>query len=349
MPSESQDDAESNNVIATFLAPLHTPFVEPAIFGTDNPDHIAEYVNDFCLNTLGSAIAEFLFYESSQGAVFGLRLSDDRRVAVKAHQPARSPDFLHAIYKVQHHLATHGFPCPTPILGPTPLGRGYATVEELVDIGVYADAHQPPIRRVMAETLYRLVDLTRGLTHIPGLQPGMLNVLATGRLWPTPHSSIFDFEATAAGSEWIDQYARRARQVLSNSIGETVIGHTDWSVKHFRFVDGKASVIYDWDSLAFEKEPIIVGNAARGFTMTWYLDVPLAPTPDEARSFIAEYEAVRGTSFTKAERVTMAAAATYAIAYTARCENCLDAEAITFPEGSYREALSRFGETFLTL
>ncbi|TMF52461.1 MAG: hypothetical protein E6I32_00610 [Chloroflexi bacterium] len=344
-----QDKAEMNNVIANFLAQWDAAFVELAIFGTSKPDRIAELANDFCQKNLGSAVKEFLFYESSQGAVFGLCLSDDRRVVVKAHQPTRSLDFLHAVYNVQHHLATHGFPCPTPILGPTPLGRGYTIVEELVDTGVYADAHQPSIRRVMAEKLYQLVDLTRGLASIPGLQSGMLNIFATGSLWPTPHSRIFDFEATAAGSEWIDDYARRAKQALSNSVGETVIGHTDWSVKHFRFVDGKASVIYDWDSLALEKEPVIVGDAARGFTMTWHLDVPLAPTPDEARAFIAEYEAVRGSAFTKAEWATIAAAATFAIAYSARCENCLDAEATTFPEGSYREALSRYGEVFLNL
>src|SRR2546421_6398665 len=138
-----QDKAESNNVIANFLAQWDAAFVELAVFGTSKPDHIAEYVNDFCREELSSAVKEFLFYESSQGAVFGLCLSDDRRVVVKAHQPTRSLDLLHAIYNVQHHLATHGFPCPTPILGPTLLGRGYAIVEELVDTGVYADAHQP--------------------------------------------------------------------------------------------------------------------------------------------------------------------------------------------------------------
>ena len=344
-----QDKARSNNVIAVFLAQYDEAFVEHAIFGTSNSDYIAEYMDGFCRKELGSAIADFLFSDSRQGAVLGLRLSDDRRVVVKAHQPSRSLNFLQAVFKVQHHLATHGFPCPMPLLGPIALAHGYAIVEELVDTGVYADAHHPPIRRVMAETLYKLVDLTRGLTSIPGLQPGMLNVLATGNLWPTPHSRIFDFEVTAAGSEWIDHYAWRARQVLSNSVGEPVIGHTDWSVKHFRFVDDKASVIYDWDSLALEKEPVIVGDAARGFTMTWHLDVPLAPTPDEARAFIAEYEAVRGSPFTKAERTTLAAAATYAIAYSARCENCLEYGAATFPEGNYCEALARHGEAFLAL
>jgi hypothetical protein len=177
----------------------------------------------------------------------------------------------------------------------------------------------------------------------------MLNTLGLGTLWPTPHSRIFDFEATAVKSAWIDSYAARAkRQILDNNTGVDVIGHTDWSVKHFRFVGEKVGVIYDWDSLALDKEPIIVGDAARGFTMTWHLEVPLAPTPDEARAFVTEYEAARGTPFSKVERTLLSAAATYAIAYSARCENCLfdDSE---YPLGSYRELLAHHGETFLCL
>lgn len=340
---------ESNNVIAACLAEFETPFVEIAIFGTADPTQIATYVDAFCLNEIGSAIAEYLFYESSQGAVFGLHLADGRRIVVKAQQPARSLDSLAAVYRVQSHLASHGFPCPEPIIGPKPFARGYAIVEELVDDGVYVNAHEPVIRRKMAETLYWLVDLTRDLRNLPGLRPGMLTNFLSHRLWPTPHSKIFDFEATAKGSEWIDSIASKARQaLLLNSAGEAVIGHTDWSVKHFRFINEEVRIIYDWDSLALEKEPVMVGNAARGFTMTWHLNVPLAPTPDELWAFVDEYEAVRGTAFTIAERFTIAAAAAYAIAYTARCENCLDLGATSYPAGSYREALVRFGETLLT-
>ena len=72
---------------------------------------------------------------------------------IKAHPPKQSSEFLTAVYRVQRHLAEHGFPCPEPILGPISLINGHATVEELQDAGIYADAHDPPIRRTMAETL----------------------------------------------------------------------------------------------------------------------------------------------------------------------------------------------------
>ena len=171
----------------------------------------------------------------SQGVVFGLRLEDGRQIVIKVHPPKQSSEFLAAVYRVQRHLADHGFPCPEPISGPLSLINGHATVEELQDVGIYADAHDPAIRRTMAETLYWLVDLTRDFADMPGLQPGMLSRQPGSALWPEPHSKIFDFEATKVGSEWIDQIASKAMQVLSNSPGQKVIGHTDWSVKHFRF------------------------------------------------------------------------------------------------------------------
>ena len=343
------DKHEPNNVIEAHLVESEDLFVEQAIFGTVDSTEIARNVDAFCLAELGSRIAGYLFYESSQGSVIGVQLADNRRVVVKAHPPSQSPGFLAAVFRVQSHLANHGFPCPRPISGPMPLARGYAVVEELVDDGVYADAHEPSIRSTMAGTLYWLVDLTRNLTSLPGLRPGMLSRFMPRRLWPTPHSKIFDFEATAQGSEWIDRIASKARQhLLSSSAGEDVIGHTDWSVKHFRFVDGMVRVIYDWDSLALEKEPIIVGDAARGFTMTWHLDVPVTPTLDELWAFVEEYEAARGAVFTTAERATIASAAAYALAYTARCENCFDPAATNYPAGSFREALSGYGEALLT-
>ena len=271
------------NVIANFINQWNTPFVEQAIFGTGDAVEIAWQVNVFCTAHLSVSVADFLFYESSQGAVFGMQLSDGRRVVLKAHQPDRPLDFLSAMYKVQHYLADHDYPCPRPLLGPAPIGYGHATVEELIDTGVYADAHDPTIRRRMAEMLAQLASLTRNFRNIQGLQSTARGQrLPEGVLWPTPHSRIFDFEATTPGAEWIDALARKARQALAHGVGEMVIGHTDWSVKHFRFQDsqnGKVCVIYDWDSLALERETIIVGEAARGFTMTWHLDVLITPRP----------------------------------------------------------------------
>ena len=37
-------------------------------------------------------------------------------------------------------------------------------------------------------------------------------------LYPEPHSPIFDFVATAAGSVWIDEYARAALAVRDRDV-----------------------------------------------------------------------------------------------------------------------------------
>ena len=89
------------------------------------------------------------------------------------------------------------------------------------------------------------------------------------------------------------------------------------------------------------------GEAARGFTMTWHLDVLITPSQDEARAFVEEYETFRGKAFTRDERATIAAAATYALAYSARCEHCIDPRTEGFPPGSPRAALARYGDRYL--
>ena len=192
--------ADQSNIISAILAEWgdYSPLVEPEIFGTTDPAQIARHITAFCSTELGSAIAGCLFYHVSQGGVCGLCLENGRQIVIKVHPPKQSSEFLTAVYRVQRHLADHGFPCPEPILGPISLLNGHATVEELQDAGIYADAHDPAIRRTMAETLYWLVDLTRDFVDVPGLPAGILSQKPGGALWPQPHSKIFDFEATKA-------------------------------------------------------------------------------------------------------------------------------------------------------
>ncbi len=335
----------SNNVIAEWTSKWSVLFVEKEVFRTTDPDQIARMIDTFCQTELGSAVADYLFFESSQGAVCGLRLIDGRRVVIKVHKFSRSLDFLNAVVRVQHYLADKGYPCPRPLLGPRPLAYGQAIVEELIDEGFYKDAHDPVIRRSMAEMLAWLIKLTHKPETIPGLRPSALDRrLPSSTLWPTPHSKLFDFEATAAGAEWIDDIARKTKEVVSTGAGDLVLGHTDWSVKHLRYVGQHVRIIYDWDSLALDKEPVIVGSAAIGFTYTEFLDVPKLPTREESRAFVAEYEATRGKLFTVEERNTLAAAATYGLSYGARCEHALHPHEAEVPAGSCRETLATFGD-----
>ena len=332
-----------HDVITSWMAKWDTSYVEPIVFGTTDPQKIASLMDVFCKDELGANVADFLFYESSVGAVCGVSFVDGRRVVVKVHQDSRSLDFLQAVVRIQCYLFSHGYPCTKPLLDPRPLAHGIATTEELVDEGEYLQAFDPWVRRSMALMLARLIQLTRKPEAIPGVQTASLDFrLPAGVIWPTPHSKLFDFEATSTGAEWIDEIARQAQEIKLQGAGQLVLGHTDWGIKHFRYVGKKIRVIYDWDSLVFEKEPIIVGHASWYFTYTEFFGGSRLPTGEETRAFIAEYEVARGKPCTYQEHQTLQAAKVYGLAYSARCEHALNPSDTAYPEGSSRSLLAQY-------
>lgn len=207
-------------------------------------------------------------------------------------------------------------------MGPTAVEAGIAVVEELVDRGGRACAHEAAIRAALARGLARMVELCRGFRALPGLGPSLLTAPAGGQLWPEPHDRRFDFAGTAAGAEWIDELAAQARLRLAASAGEMVVAHSDWRAEHVRFEGEEIVAAYDWQSLAMGREPALVGAAAHAFTADWA--IPQArrlPNLDEFRAFVGEYEAARGARFSPAERESIDAAWVYATAYGARCEH----------------------------
>jgi hypothetical protein len=319
------------------------PAVENAVLGTGEPAQIEPLVRAACRDALGAEIAGCAFYEGGVGCVFGLELTDERRVVMKAHGPGVSDARLRSVAAVQAHLANAGFPCPAPIGGPVGVGGGLATFEELIERGAHRDGHEPAVRRAMASTLRLLIDTAREVPAIDGLGRGLLRALPARNLWPTPHDARFDFERTAAGAEWIDRIARNARERLAAAAGQVVVGHTDWSVKHFAFRGDRVAAVYDWDSLAVDLEPVFVGEAVHAFPATWYIETAVAPTPDEAAAFVAEYEEARSRPFTAAEMETVRAAADYAMAYSARCAHSDDPDGVHVAPGTTRDLLARHG------
>ena len=340
-------DLPETGAIASAFASREGRLLALSILGTADEVRIVRDLDSFCTARLGSGVKEAFFCELSVGAAFGLRLYDDRRVLLKVHPPDWTSPFLETVYRVQRHLYARGFLCPEPICGPLPFARGLATVEAFVDEGEFADAHEPEIRREMVRALARVVDLAGEVPDVEGLLQAWKLPPDHG-LWPVPHNALFDFEATVAGAEWIDEIAGKAKKILDNSPGRMVVGHADWSVKHFRFKGGKVSVIYDWDSLRLGRETNLVGHAATHFPYTEYFDVPRRASPEEARYFVEGYESARGAPFSEEERAAVSAAATYGLAYTARCEHAIDAGGEDL-RWSFREALASYGEEYLRL
>lgn len=294
------------------------PFVELAIFECADAYLIAGFLNTFCLRNLGSPIAEGLFHQSSIGSVSGVVLEDGRSVVIKAHQPERSREFLAEVVRVQSYLTERAVFATQVVTGPLPLGRGYAIVEAFTDIGSKADAHRPEIRGALAAGLHAIVQACNPLVETTSLGPALLRS-AGDALWPTPHSKLFDFAASAKGAEWIDDIAERARERM-RPVGDLVIGHSDWRVEHVRFSANTPVVAFDWDSLCCEREPALIGTVANGFCADFSQgDNRQAPTLDEARAFVRDYERARGRRFSAEERRLCGASVAYASAYTARC------------------------------
>ncbi|MFL5912969.1 MAG: hypothetical protein ACJ768_20680 [Gaiellaceae bacterium] len=293
-----------------------------SIFGTTDPDAIWASVLTMCPEAV-----ECFAFEASVGALLGLVVRGGERVALKVHRNA-SAARLAAIQEVQEHLWRYGFPCSRP------LGvRGRGTLEEWRDDGAHRDAHEPDVRRALARLLVRLVTVARAVRPSADLPPFFPR--PGGPLWPEPHNVLFDFEATAAGAEWIDEIARVARERRDTGGSAVVIGHHDWTAKHVRFAGIKATAVYDLDSMSIDFEPVFVGTAAAHFTY----DVEPLPTADEAFQFIADYERARSSPFTRQEQATAWAAAVYGRAYTTRCWHALDGDTTKLALQEYAAAL----------
>jgi hypothetical protein len=338
------------DVIAAHLeewrpGPAH---VELAIFGTDDPAAIAAMLDQFCRQHLGAATEGALFHQSSIGSVTGLVLSRGRQVVVKGQQPERPAALLAELVRVQRYLGARGL-FATPVLcGPAPLGHGQAIVEAFVDAGASADAHDPPVRRALVRSLFQIVSACRPLVGQAALPAHLFSTAPAGELWPRPHSRLFDFAATAAGAAWIDGVAAAAREQRTPS-GDQVIGHGDWRGEHLRLAGGQVAAAFDWDSLVCEPEAALVGMTAHAFTADWSRsDRRQAPTLEEARALVADWEQARGRPFTSAERRLCGAAFAYAVAYTARCGYAVAGDERDRP-GTFQHLLAQYGPALLEL
>lgn len=284
------------------------------VLGTLDPDEIRAVARRYEPET-----EEIFFFAASVGALFGVLRRDGFRVAIKVNRLFRDPAYFADVQRVQSALRAAGFPAPSPLRR-----VGTVTVDEWIAEGEFRDGHEPEVRRALAVTLSRFVEVATA----SGIRPRREFLRPPGALWPKPHNALFDFEATAAGAGWIDEIAAAAR--AAPDAGREVVGHSDWAAKHVRF-DGRLrpTAVYDWDSVTTEREALIAGAAAGSFTYTEELARPVHrwPSPDESEAFLQEYERARGAPFTAAERRSAGAACVYLLAYAARCHHAVGGDA----------------------
>lgn len=317
------------------------PVVERAVFGTDDPASIAAAVEAFCRRELGSPVIATRFWIASVGCVAGVDLADRRTVVVKAHQADRTRAFLSAASAVQRRVADTGLPCPRPLLGPVPLGRGWATVEAYLPDPGPGDGRAPGALEGAAAGLAEVVTASGPPGDVPALREHPQRT-PTGRRWPRPHNDLFDFKATAAEAGWIDELADRARALRDPAGQDTVVGHGDWSSRNVRVRDGRVVAAYDWDSVAAMGEAVLVGQAAATWPLWGDESGPAAASPGEVAAFADAYAAARPAPLSPPVRRAIGPAALWVLAYVARCEHAIDRE-----DGPGVGALRRHGGAYL--
>lgn len=214
---------------------------------------------------------------------------------------------------MQRHLWESGFPCPSPLAGPSPLGAGIATAEEYVPGGRQLECGgESPIR--FAELLWQLMGRTALLRveHRLDLPPPWVAWDHTSPgLWPSASDSDADLNADPE-PRWLNEISVRARTILLAFRAPLVVGHVDWESQNIRWQDGRPLVVHDWDSAATRPEAAIVGAAAAVFARTGEIS---AATLDESDGFLDAYQRERGRRFTTVELGAAWAAGLWVLAF----------------------------------
>jgi aminoglycoside phosphotransferase (APT) family kinase protein len=167
-------------------------------------------------------------------------------------------------------------------------------------------------------------------------------------LYGVPHSPLFDFETTAAGAEWIDDIARRAKALRQQDQSPPVVAHTDWSARNVRFDDKDLLAVYDWDSVALVTESTALGQAAMTWSVTADPGGTVFPELDSVLAYFDDYERARTTPFTSKQRRAAHRAAAYVLAYAARCEHSLAVRRLARPDqDAARLRLADLGEILI--
>ena len=322
--------------------------IERAVFGAVGRDDIDAWLSRHLQARLGGDLAHILFRSGRIAAVYGAALRDGRQVAVKVHRRVADLAYLSAAAACQRRLAEVGYPCPEPLDGPATTDGLTAVVETLCSDGQPGNSHEPNTRRAMAHALVEQLELLRGAA-VDGLVAG---APAWAHYehgpWPQPHDPIFDFTSTPPAFTWLDEVARRAAGVLQQAGPADALAHADWTCGNLRFQHGRVSCSYDWDSLAAAPEPVLAGMAAGCFT-EGSTDGATMPTAAEVIGFLRDYEQARPHPFRDAEQRTAAAAATWVLAYNARCQLSFLPSGGLPPRGSSLHALTTHRDAYLDL
>ena len=126
-----------------------------------------------------------------------------------------------------------------------------------------------------------------------------------GRPVPGAALTAVRLRGTIAGAEWIDDLARRTKEITDRIDSQLRLVHADWRTDNLRVSDHGSAVtaIYDWDSLQLQSEPIALGVVAAMHTVDFMAPGGRHfPTADECLEFAAAAVAARRAPSAVCER-----------------------------------------------
>jgi hypothetical protein len=280
------------------------------LFGTDGLD-------SWCAQQLRAGPVRVLWRTGHLSEVWAVELEDGREVVIKVR--AGSPR-LAACVQVQRLVWSAGFPCPEPLMDPSPFGaQGQVATAEMLVVGGgrLEPGADPP--RLFAEALEWLVRSAATFADVSSLgpcPPWFGGGERRGQLWPKPPDRPFDLNAQA-GPAWLEEIARRVLIRLERSTLPLVVGHADWESQNIRWKEGRLHVVHDWDSVVAGPEAVIAGAGAAAFPAE---ERPTAASIEDTTSFLAAYEVARGRPWSAEEREVAWAAGLWLMAYNAKIE-----------------------------
>jgi len=295
-------------------------------------------------------LGEVLFRAGRIDAVYGVEAADGRRLVLTAHRPPVDLAARRAVVRAQTALAAAGYPSASPVAGPIEVDGRTVTVETLLDAGAPGDPGDPAIRRAMAAGLVEHVAILSALAGLAAAAAPPAWCRYRGGPWPVPHDTIFDFSVTPESHRWLDELAARATAVLLEDRGADpiVVGHADWYPGNLRFEGGRIVAVFDWDLVA-DTAPAVAGITAAACVA----DAPSGPQapggPATVAAFLADVENAAGRPFDAAQQRVAAAAATWTLAYNARCDLALQDPRDPPRRGSPLDVAGRHGAELLAL
>jgi Ser/Thr protein kinase RdoA (MazF antagonist) len=302
------------------LLPVESTPVYFAVVGSEGPDWLARW----CEEHVGSAPDEMLFTSSQLSAVFGILLRDGRDVVVKARSEPK--DRVDSCLQAQAHLASAGFPCPSPLTPPTPVGDLTVHAETLLSGGDLLRGTSDDIAGKYGNAFAWLMTLLEPLQIRPPLpNPYWLR-------WEHLESGVWPDVPWLAGGDSknvpdfiVDTATRCARRLHAASL-PYVLGHGDFEAQNLRWRDSELWAVHDWDSLAWLPEAALAGAASAVFTSS---QAPTLAPVETSEAFLSAYQDRRRRHFTREEEEVAWAASLLPAVHDAREEALLPRPPLT--------------------